>query len=60
LGLFRLLWLLDLGGRGGFVVFHFDVSHFNFCLIMVEPNNKPVRRAHFDEQELTDYDKTRG
>lgn len=29
-------------------------------LIMVESNDKPVRRAHFDEQELTEYDKTRG
>jgi len=33
---------------------------FSFVLIMVEPSQKPARRAHFDEQEITEYDKTRG
>jgi hypothetical protein len=33
---------------------------FSLVLIMVEPTDKPARRAHFDEQELTEYDLTRG
>jgi len=30
-----------------------------FSLIMVEPS-KSLKRAHFNEDELNDYDKTRG